>query len=615
MNAPRLASASVLFAAAAFAAILPFVRLRVGFAPGVLPDYLALDFGTTFLAVPFLVIIALVCAATAIWSLDGGKPRAAVPLALFALCMTAVLEAQSVLAFALCWEVMALVSVFLVASDHERRVVRRAAFSYMLVSQLGALGIVTALALLAVHAQSGHFSVLAASAATLPVPMRLAAMGFALFGFCSKGGLVPLHFWLPRAHPVAPAGASTLLSAVMLKIAVYGALLVLFVLAAPAPAIIGIVLVIIGALSAVLGALYAAIESELKRLLAYSSIENVGVIFAAIGLAAIAKAHGLPALAALALIAALFHSLNHAAFKGLLFLSAGTVVDRVHHVTDLDQLGGLAYGPLRYSAPFVLVGCLAASALPPLNGFASEWLVLRGFVSAIPGGSIGIAALAIAAIAALATAGGLAAAAFVKLYGTAFLGMSRHERVATPEPWNAAVTAVAVLAVACLVLGIAPVIALQPFAILAGALTGVAVPIPATVSWLPALALLPILGGFASFALARRAQRVPTWTCGSPVTARSQYSATTLSKPLRLIFGFVLIPERRRVVETGASPWVPVRILYETSTRYVVDEAARWTAAVIQRFSRRTRLVQGGRLRVYLTYALVAFALMIVLAR
>jgi hydrogenase-4 component B len=612
---PRVISASFLFAVAIGAAVLPFFSWHTTFKPALLPAYLTIDVGGSLLAAPFLMIIAMVSAATAIWSLKGGRPTASIGLAAFALSMVAVLEAQSLLAFALCWEFMAVISVFLVATDHERREVRRAAFSYMLVSQLGSLCIVTAFVLLAVHAQGAAFTDLIRSAPNLPVATRIASIGLALVGFGSKAGLVPLHFWLPRAHPVAPAGASTLLSAVMLKVAVYGALLMLFILAAPSPEVVGFVLVVIGMVSAFVGALYAVIQSELKRLLAYSSIENVGIIFAAIGLAVLADEHGLSALAALALTAALFHCLNHAAFKGLLFLSAGTVVDRMHHLTDLDHLGGLAYGPLRYSAPFVLVGCLAASALPPLNGFASEWLVLRSFIGAFPAGSIVIVGFAVAAIAALATAGGLAAAALVKMYGTVFLGAPRGQRLERPERADAAVVAIGLLAILCLALGVAPLIALRPFAALAGTLAGTTATVPLTVSWLPALAMLPIVGGAIAFAFARRARQVPTWTCGSSVTSRSQYSASTLSKPLRLIFGFLLMPERERIVETEASQWVPVRVFYTTSTRYIVDEGARWFAALVQQLSRRTRIVQGGRLRVYLTYALVAFALMIALAR
>jgi hydrogenase-4 component B len=572
----------------------------------------------TWLAIPFLAIVGIVSLAVATWNLKRGAPADGLRLSAFAAAMIGVLLARSVFAFLLCWELMSLLSAFLVASDHTRREVRRAAFAYMLVSQLGALCIAAAFSVLAVHAHSGDFTRVTAAAPSLSGPLRLVAISLALLGFGSKAGLVPLQFWLPRAHPAAPANASAMLSGVMLKIAVYGMLLTIYMLAAPSPQSVGIALVLVGAVSALVGALYASIESELKRLLAYSSIENLGIIVAAIGLAVVASAALQPALAALALAAALFHAINHAAFKGLLFLAAGTVAERLHHLTDLDSVGGLASNALRRTAPLVLIGCLAASALPPLNGFASEWLVLRGFIGAFSLGPVGLGLLAIAAVAMLATAGGLGAAAFIKLYGTAFLGRPRHERTAkSPEQIDAAVAGIGILAGMCIVLGIAPMLVLQPLLHVAPQFSGsdsAAIP---TLSYLPMLAILPVVGAVlaVTFARVRGVRRVPTWTCGSNVGPRSQYSATVLTKPIRLIFRFAVLPQRQRVIVTEGSRWIPVRISYCISARYVLDELARVVAAFVQRFSRRTRALQGGRLRVYLTYALVTFALMLIVAR
>lgn len=613
-----LAALTLALVCAGAADLLFVPDMHASFIPVVFARYLQLDFGVTPLALPFLCIVALVGVPVAIWSLARGRAGDGFRLAIFAAAIAGVLLARSVLAFAVFWELMSLSSAFLVAAGHRRREARRAVFAYMLVSQLGALAIVTALAIAALHVHSAAFADIAAGARSLAPGTRLAVIVLAILGFGSKAGLVPLQFWLPRAHPAAPANASALLSAVMLKIAVYGLLLTCFVLAAPAPASAGAALIVLGAASALVGALYASIESETKRLLAYSSIENVGIIVAAIGLAVQAYAGGHAALAALALCGALLHAVNHAAFKGLLFLGAGTIVERMHHVTDLDRLGGLAAGPLARTAPLVLVGCMAAGALPPLNGFVSEWVILQAFVFALPSGSIAFAVLVIGAIAALASAGGLAAAAFVKFYGTAFLGARRetHEPIAR-EPFDAAVAGIGVLAAICVVLGVAPALAFDPLSAVAARLLGVAPTPLGALSWVPLLAALPVLCGAGAMLLARskRLRRVPTWSCGSPVGLRSQYSATVLTKPIRLIFAFALLPQRQRVIEMGGSPWRPVRIAYEVSTRYLVDEAARGVAAAVQRISRRTRVIQGGRLRVYLTYALVTFALMLVLAR
>ena len=604
------------FAAGVSLAPLFASHLQAAVTAAVFPQYLRLDFGSTPLAWPFLAINAGVMMAAAVWGLKRGSQSDGWRLAAFGTAMTAVLLAQSLAAFVLAWETMSLVSAFLVATYHQRRSVRRATFSYVLVSQIGAICIVAALGILAVHAGSGAFADISRASASLTGATRIGALTLALVGFGSKAGLVPLQFWLPRAHPAAPANASAMLSGVMLKIAVYGLLLACFTLAAPAPWAIGVALLIVGSLSALIGALYASIESDVKRLLAFSSIENVGIIVATLGLAVLAFAIHQNSLGALALVALLFHAVNHAAFKSLLFLAAGTLSEQLH-VTNLDQLGGLAFGAMRRSAPWVLVGCIAASALPPLNGFASEWLAFNAFIRTMNGASISLIAFALVAIAALATAGGLAAAAFVKMYATGFLGDERHPREETAESFDASVLALALLAAVCLVIGVFPALVVRPIASLIAGIVDVAPLAVPNVSLLPALAVLPLLGGVAAFAAARlRGVRVSgTWTCGSTVTRRSQYTATVLTKPIRLIFHAALLPERQRIVEYGASRWLPVRITYTLSTRYLVDEAARRFAAFVQLISRRTRIVQAGFMRVYLAYALAALIAALAVAR
>jgi hydrogenase-4 component B len=612
----RLVGFASLVAVAAFSVWVVVARLTVHAVPAVLGELLRIDFGSSALATPFLLINAAVAIAIATWGLKRGAESDNLRLALFAASMAAVLFSQSLAAFILSWEAMSLVSAFLVATNHTRRPVRRAVFSYVIVGQLGAFCITAFLAILAAHAGTGAFSGMVVAATTLSMTTRTVALSLALVGFGSKAGLVPLQFWLPRAHPAAPANASAMLSGVMLKIAVYGLLLACFVLAAPAPWAIGLALLLAGSASALLGALYAAIESEIKRLLAFSSIENVGIIVAALGLAVLAASLDEPALAALAVAALIFHCINHAAFKSLLFLAAGTLVERLH-ITNLDQLGGLAKGPLRCSAPWILVACMAAAALPPLNGFASEWLIFNGFIKALVLGSIAFKMVAALAIAALATTGGLAAAAFVKLYGVGFLGEQRHPAAIEPERFDASVLALGALGTICVAFGFIPGIVLRPVFALAARLFG-ATPITVpTFSLLPALAVLPILGGVAALVLARRrgVRMAGTWTCGSVVTTRSQYTATVLSKPLRLIFGFALFPERERLTDYGVSRWFPTRIRYALSTRYVFDEGARAVASFVQRLSRRARIVQGGLLRVYLGYALAALLAALAVAR
>jgi hydrogenase-4 component B len=614
----RVLGCAALCAAAllALAAIVFHGEARIAIAPFVAPTELRLEFAATTLSLPFLALLGLVVPAVALWGLSRGAPGDGFRLALFAFAMIGVFLAQSVAAFFLAWEAMSLVSAFLVGAHHEQRSVRRALLSYILVSQLGALCIVAALALLGVHAGSFRFDDIAKSASGLPVGLRSAVIALSLIGFGSKAGLVPLHFWLPLAHPVAPANASALLSGLMLKVALYGLVVMCFILAAPVPLAWSMVILILGLLTAFAGALYAAVDSDFKRLLAYSSIENLGIITATLGLALVAASLRAPALAEFAVVALLLHAISHGVFKSLLFLGAGNVAASTH-TTDLEHLGGLGRA-LPFSAPLVLVGCCAAAALPPLNGFASEWLVFASFIRALAVATPMLQAVVAVAIGILAATSGLAAFAFAKLFGIAFLGNSRTTHEIEPEAMDASVLALGWLALLCIAFGLAPAFLFRPLAIVASSLTGYsgleAGPLPT----LPAvLAALPLLGAIAALVLgrARGIRSVPTWTCGSLVTTRSQYTASSFSKPIRRIFGFVLFPDHQQVTDLGTSRWFPVRIRYNLTTRYVFDEVARNVAAFVQRLARRTRIVQAGFLRVYLAYAVVAVLIFLVAAR
>lgn len=576
---------------------------------------LRFDFGFTPLAVPFLALLAIISFVVGVWSLRRARPVDIVLIGFFALAMFGVFAAQSVAAFVLAWEAMSLVSAFLVAAHHERRDVRRATLTYLVFAQAGVLCIIAASLILATAAGSTSFRVMAAHAATLPAPLRNAALTLALLGLGSKAGLVPLHVWLPRAHPVAPASASAMLSAVMLKVAIYGLCLVVLQLAAPVPLAWGLVLIVLGSLSAVAGVLYAVVDHDLKRLLAYSSVENIGIITIALGVTVVASADGDPAIAALALVAALFHSVNHGLFKALLFLGAGIVAD-TEGTVDLERLGGLSER-LIWTAPSFLVGCLAIAGLPPFNGFASEWLTFQMLLATTTGAVPAVRAVLIASVAALALTGGLAAACFVKVFGVGFLGRSRRAaiRPVARERFEASNVALVMLAALCIAFGLLPMLALEPLVHVVAAVVGIApLGLPALRVLPITLTALPFAGAALCVVLAamRGVRRVPTWTCGSPVTASAQYTATAFAKPLRTIFGFLLLPERRRVIEFGVSRWFPLRIRYSTESRYVVDEAARRFVAIVLRLTRYARRFQSGSLRLYLTYAIATFIFIVV---
>ncbi len=580
---------------------------------------LALAVGLSGFAAPFLAILGLLTGAVALWNVQRGRPADAALIAAFAAAMLLVLVARSVACFFLAWEAMSLISTFLIVAHHERRHVRRAAFAYLAIAQSGALCLLAALVLLAVQTGTPLFDAIALRAPHAGVGLRGAAFVLALFGFGSKAGLMPLHFWLPRAHPVAAAGASALLSGAMLSVAIYGLALVTLQLASPAPAGWGVALVVAGMLTALGGILYAVVDRDLKRLLAYSSIENVGLIVAGLGVAVIGQATGSGFVAALGLTAALFAACSHALFKALLFLCAGTVAD-TEGTSDLERLGGLSRN-LRWTAPLCFIGCASGAGVPALAGFISEWLLFRSFIALSAAGDDSFKALAIGALAALALTAGLGAACFVKVFGIAFLGAPREPRPRADETFGPAIAAVAALAAGCLLLGLAPELALGPLAALARKTFGAGVSLPGVLGVLPALpfalALLPVLGGALSLAVARGRglRRVPTWTCGSPVTPAAQYTATAFSKPLRTIFAFALVPGRSRLTETGRSSWFPSKILYRTSNRYLIDEFARTLAGLTLVLARRSRAMQSGSLRLYLAYALAALVLTVAVAR
>ncbi len=556
------------------------------------PPFGALDlvFGATILARPFLMLLALVLPAVAAWTFARGGARDGLYLAAFAASMALVLMSTSVAAFLFSWELMALLSALLIGSAHASSSVRRALFSYTVVGQLGALCIAGAFAILAVHGASTHFENLIAAATTLPAGARAWAFALALIGFGSKAGLAPLHFWLPRAHPAAPANVSALLSGVMLAVALYGLMLSAFALAAPLTPLFGFILIAVGVLSAIVGALYAALDSDVKRLLAYSSIENTGISVTALGVAILAQLDDAPSLAALAIVAALFVALNHGLFKSLLFLGAGTIVQTAG-TSDLEALGGL-FRALRFTTPAIFLACMAASALPPTNGFASEWLVFSALMHAVAGGHFSVLLRSGAALAltGLGFASGFAALAFAKFFGVGFLGRARAVQQPAPvESIDASFFGFVWLGALIATIGLVPLLALKPLADVASAIALAQPETYAPLPTLPALvAMLPFVGGALAIAYARlrKVREVPTWTCGSEVTVRAQYTAGAFSNPLRRIVA---------------------RVIPRSSERTV--------GVMVQRIARKTRIVQSGLLRVYVAYAVCAVILVLALAR
>jgi hydrogenase-4 component B len=466
--------------------------------------------------------------------------------------MTLVCVAADAVLFLVAWEVMALAGFLLVFTEHEKPEVQRAAFVYLASAHAGNLALFALFALLGRLAGSFEFAAMAGLDGGGPLAGWI--FGLALFGFGLKAGLVPFHFWLPGAHAAAPGHVSAILSGVLLKTGIYGLLRITGFFDA-VPAAWGGVVLAAGAASAILGVAFALAQHDVKRLLAYHSVENLGIIAMGLGLALLGRSSGNPALVVLGFAGALLHVVNHALFKGLLFLGAGAV----HHATgtrELDLLGGLARS-MPITAALFLVGAAAISGLPPLNGFASEWLVFLAACQAVLAPGPGVGPLAGLAAPALALVGGLAAACFAKVYGTTFLGHARSPHAERGhEATPAMLASMATLAAACLGIGLVPAAWLPGLARAAAdwsrlPLAALARPAEEAgrsawhVSLVAGLLLLlvALLVAWRRGRLGSAQPTAPTWGCGfaSP-TARMQYTGSSFAEQLVIRFGWFFFP-------------------------------------------------------------------------
>ena len=382
-----------------------------------------------------------------------------------------VLIAGDVFTFLIAWEAMTLLCYLLVNTDYESNESRRASFLMLAMGEAATLAVVLAFLILANAAGSSNFLNIRTAASHLSAGFRWAVFLLSFWGFAVKVGLVPFNSWLPRAHPVAPANISAILSGVILNLGVYGILRVNLDLLPVQSVGPGLIVLITGAVSALVGILYATIENDLKKLLAHSSIENMGIVVAAMGASFVFLASGKPVLASIALIAALYHMINHSVYKSLLFLGAGTV-DTNAGSRDLDRLGGLLKR-MPWTGLFVLIGALSISAMPPFNGFVSEWLTFQSLLRSVELTSPGVKIAFVAAGAGLALTAGLAVTCFVRAFAMGFLGMPRSEAaLGARETGKTALVPLAFLAIACLVLGVLPTYVIPVVDQVAAPLTG-----------------------------------------------------------------------------------------------------------------------------------------------
>lgn len=607
-----------------------------------LPFHLRLDPLAGF----FLCVIGLLSFFVSIYSLGyvNGFPasrpvgRFVVFFNLFLAGMLLVVLADDAFFFLVAWELMAASSYFLVMYEDEKGENRRAAYLYLLIAHVGAIAILLSFGVMAGLANGFEsfqgYTFESMRQTSYPLGWATAAFLLSFFGFAAKAGVIPLHVWLPEAHPVAPSNVSALMSGVMLKTSIYGIVRVTFDFLKVYPWWWGGIVLVLGLISAVMGVLYALMQHDLKRLLAYHSVENIGIILIGIGLSMIFTSSNLPVLAALALIAGLYHTLNHAMFKGLLFMGAGAVL----HATDeknMEEMGGLIHR-MPWTSALFLVGCVSIAALPPFNGFVSEWLTFQAFLLS-PSLQRPILSLLIPLGAALlALTGALAAACFVKAYGVTFLGHWRgHRSVQKVHEvgWSMRL-GMLLAALTCFGLGIVPTLVISWMDILAQRLVGAKLATSAgALGWMWLTPYSPERASYSGFSIffgitfvvlvtylllhARKAtiHRVPIWDCGfEKLDARMQYTATSFSMPIRRIFGFLFS------VREEAQPVPPVRhAAYPNRLRYrlrVRDRFWSWLYAPIADaafyVSRQVGRLQQGRIQVYLIYSFVTILVLLV---
>lgn len=487
---------------------------------------------------------------------------------IFILSLILVVTSWNGFYFLFVWELMALVSYFLVSFEHRNAENVNSGFSYLLMTHLASAFILFSFLLLFRYVGSFDFTAIKESAAHIPDSVKNIVFIFSLIGFGTKAGVIPLHIWLPRAHPAAPSHVSAIMSGVMIKTGVYMLIRMFIDIIPGAPVWWGWVILLLGAVSSILGVLYALGEHDLKRLLAYHSVENIGIILMGLGSAFIFYALELPTLAFVGLVAALFHVMNHAVFKALLFLGAGSVF-LATHTRNIEEYGGLVK-KMPYTAFFFFIGSAAISALPPLNGFASEWLTFQSlFVGINDSFSIFTICLFLIAITSLAFTGGLAAACFVKAFGTAFLGKSRSKESSNAsESPSLLRVSMGILALLCIVLGIFASPVTSGLAHVAGSvewfrggeysiITRPNIHVSGTGA---SLSLERVaLGGIGIGVLAvavlwligkgRKKKTYNTWDCGSTLTPRMEITATGFSRSLMVIFQGLLRSTRQTEIE------------------------------------------------------------------
>jgi formate hydrogenlyase subunit 3/multisubunit Na+/H+ antiporter MnhD subunit len=547
--------------------------------------WLGAHFRLDALAAFFLAVVNLGAAAASLFALGYGRheqaPHRVLPFyPAFLAGMSMVVLADDAFTFLVSWEFMSLSSWALVMAHHRVSDNIRAGYVYLIMASFGTLALLLTFGLLA--GPDGGYSFTDMRGGHLSAPLAASILVLALIGAGSKAGLVPLHVWLPLAHPAAPSHVSALMSGVMTKVAVYGFVRIVFDLLGPPVWWWSMLVLALGGITAVMGVLYALMQHDLKRLLAYHRVENIGIIFIGLGLALAFKAYGMASAAALALTAALLHVFNHSVFKSLLFFGAGAVLTATGE-RDMEHLGGLIHRMPQTAFAF-LVGCAAISALPPLNGFVSEWLTFQAILLSPQLPSWGLKLLVPAVGALLALSAALAAACFVKAFGVSFLGRARTPAAADAQETDGfSLAAMFFFAALCLIAGILPGFFIDALASAVQAVVGDRMPVQQGVEWLSIVPIaasrssyngllvfvfMVLSGALTAFAIHRLAsdklRRAPPWDCGYPdASPATEYTAASFAQPIRRVFGTVVFHAREHVDMPRPGDGRPARITVE----------------------------------------------------
>ncbi len=594
--------------------------------------WLGAHFRIDALAAFFLVVVNLGGAAASLFACGYGRqeetPLRVLPFyPAYLGAMNFVILADDAFSFLVAWEFMSLASWALVVAHHHDRENVRAGYVYLLMAGFGTLTLLLAFGLLA--GSDGNYAFQAMRAAPPSAELAALVLILAMIGAGSKSGVVPLHAWLPLAHPAAPSQVSALMSGVMTKVAVYGFVRIVFDLLGPPDWWWSMVVLGIGGVTAVMGVLYALMQHDLKRLLAYHTVENIGIIYIGLGLALAFKAFGMEFAAALALTGALFHVFNHSVFKSLLFFGAGSVLNATGE-RDMEHLGGLIRR-MPQTAFVFLVGCVAISALPPLNGFVSEWLTFQAILLSPQLPSWGLKFMVPAVGALLALSAALAAACFVKAFGVSFLGRARTPAAAGAQETDSnSLAAMYVLAALCLVAGVLPGLFIDALAPVAQALVGKTMPQQSGLAWLTIVPIaesrssyngllvfvfVVLSGSLAAFFIHRlasdRLRRAPAWDCGYPdANPATQYTASSFAQPIRRVYGTTIFRAREIGEMPPPSAVAPARLTVVLHD-LIWDGLYEPIASFVGFAADRLNILQFLTIRRYLTLVFAALVLLL----